>query len=145
MGKPLPMRALQQIVLRSPFNIRPLLGIRLHESAIGRGYVAGGLRAGVFAGWRSPAATRSRGLVRMARSSQSAPLRPVLQGDPYDYATTSGGCPCGEPLLVWSALIGHAFPEAYEPSGTTEYCELLKALATGFSISPLSRRQLGAV
>jgi len=37
-----PMRILQQVVLRSPFNIRPLLGVAPHESAIGRGYMAWG-------------------------------------------------------------------------------------------------------
>src|SRR5262249_14509603 len=37
-----PMRVLQQIVLRSPVNIRPLLGVSPHESAIGRGYMAWG-------------------------------------------------------------------------------------------------------
>ena len=31
---------LQQVVLRSPFNIRPLIGVKPHESAIGRGYMA---------------------------------------------------------------------------------------------------------
>ncbi|MFY4727745.1 hypothetical protein, partial [Nitrospira sp. BLG_2] len=39
-GRVLPMRALQQVVLRTPFNIRPVLGIPPHESAIGRGYLA---------------------------------------------------------------------------------------------------------
>src|SRR5882672_747731 len=41
-GKVFPMRVLQQVVLRAPFNIRPFLGIRRHESAIGRGYMAWG-------------------------------------------------------------------------------------------------------
>src|SRR5690242_43393 len=41
-GRVLPMRVLQQIVLRSPFNVRPLIGVRKHESPIGRGYMAWG-------------------------------------------------------------------------------------------------------
>src|SRR5262249_25416451 len=41
-GQILPMRVLQQLVLRSPINIRPLVGIAAHESAIGRGYMAWG-------------------------------------------------------------------------------------------------------
>ena len=39
-GRVWPMRVVQQVVLRSPFNIRPLIGLRPHESAIGRGYMA---------------------------------------------------------------------------------------------------------
>src|SRR5438045_1739755 len=42
LGKVPAMRVLQQVVLRAPFNVRPLLGIRAHESAIGRGYLAWG-------------------------------------------------------------------------------------------------------
>ena len=41
-GKVLPMRLLQQFVLRTPFNVRPLIGVWPHESAIGRGYMAWG-------------------------------------------------------------------------------------------------------
>ena len=44
-GRVLPMRVLQQIVLRAPFNIRPFIGIRPHESAIARGYMAWGYLA----------------------------------------------------------------------------------------------------
>ena len=41
-GRIFPMRLLQQLVLRAPFNIRPWLGVAPHESAIGRGYMAWG-------------------------------------------------------------------------------------------------------
>ena len=39
-GRVWPMRVVQQVVLRSPVNIRPLIGLKPHESAIGRGYMA---------------------------------------------------------------------------------------------------------
>ena len=35
-------------------------------------------------------------------------------GDPYEYATRRGRRPYGEPLLIWSALIGQTFLDAYE-------------------------------
>ena len=41
-GRILPMRILQQLVLRAPINVRPLLGIAPHASAIARGYMAWG-------------------------------------------------------------------------------------------------------
>src|SRR5690349_6469512 len=41
-GKVMPMRVLQQVVLRAPFNVRPFLGVAPHESPIGRGYMAWG-------------------------------------------------------------------------------------------------------
>ena len=42
MGRVFPMQILQQCVLRSPINIRPLLGVAPHDSAIARGYMAWG-------------------------------------------------------------------------------------------------------
>src|SRR5215510_2955188 len=39
-GRVWPMRIVQQLVLRSPVNIRPLIGLPPHESAIGRAYMA---------------------------------------------------------------------------------------------------------
>jgi hypothetical protein len=35
-------RLLIQIFKQSPFNLRPLLGVKPHDTAIGRGYMAGG-------------------------------------------------------------------------------------------------------
>jgi rhamnogalacturonyl hydrolase YesR len=113
-GRVLPMRVLQQLVLRAPVNIRPLLGVSPHESAIGRGYMAWGylLMYGRTrdARLRDEAAACLDWLVRnRARRSEVAGW-----GDPYDYATRGGRRPYGEPLLIWSALIGQAFLDAYE-------------------------------
>jgi rhamnogalacturonyl hydrolase YesR len=107
------MRVLQQLVLRAPVNIRPLLGIAPHESAIGRGYMAWAYvlmyertgeprladEAAVCLDWLSRHATRRSG--------------GMAWGDPYEYATRSGRRPYGEPLLIWTALIGQAFLDAY--------------------------------
>ncbi len=38
-------------------------------------------------------------------------------GDPYNYATRNGRRPYGEPLLIWSALIGQVFVDAARHSG----------------------------
>src|SRR5262249_32587070 len=112
-GRVLPMRVLQQVVLRAPVNIRPWLGIAPHESAIGRGYMAwayvlmsartGGPRlageaVACVAGLGRDASRRSGGMAG---------------GDPYEYATRGGRWPHGEPLLIWTALIGQAFLDAY--------------------------------
>ena len=118
----LPMRMLQQAVLRAPFNVRPLIGIRPHESAIGRGYMAVAYlrltphdRTGDY---RREAVACLEWLVR---HRSRAVAEQYCWGDPYDYATRAGHRERGEPLLVWTALIGHAFLLAYRSLAVERY------------------------
>ncbi len=113
-GRVFPMRVLQQVVLRAPFNIRPVLGVSPHESAIGRGYMA----------WAYARLYRLKGDRRLRDelvdclewliANRAPRCREFCWGDPYDYATRAGRRPYGEPLLIWSAQIGRAFLDAYE-------------------------------
>jgi rhamnogalacturonyl hydrolase YesR len=113
-GRVFPMRLLQQVVLRAPFNIRPFLGIAPHESAISRGYMAWGYL--LMNRLQADDSTRREAIacldwLMVNRSSRSTEF---CWGDPYEYATRGGRRPYGEPLLIWSSLIGQAFLDAYE-------------------------------
>ncbi|MGC4097229.1 MAG: hypothetical protein QM706_08950 [Nitrospira sp.] len=113
-GRIFPMRVLQQVVLRAPFNVRPLLGIPRHESAIARGYFAWGYV--LLHGLTGDDNARGEAVACLEwlttnRSSRSAEY---CWGDPYEYATRAGRRPFDAPLLIWSALIGQAFLDAYE-------------------------------
>jgi rhamnogalacturonyl hydrolase YesR len=48
-------------------------------------------------------------------------------GDPYEYATRGGRRPYGEPLLIWSALIGQAFLDAYEQLRDQRYLQVAES------------------
>jgi hypothetical protein len=117
-GKVLPMRVLQQVVLRSPINIRPLLGIRPHESSIGRGYLAWAYvllsRQGI-----DSARVREEAVacLRWLMANNADGYDRLCWGDPYEYATRSGRRRRSEPLLIWSALIGQAFLDAFDTLG----------------------------
>jgi rhamnogalacturonyl hydrolase YesR len=142
-GRVLPMRVLQQTVLRAPFNLRPFIGIHPHESAIGRGYMA----------W---------GLVRMGRRTGDGNLRDeavaCLQwlmvnrsqdemrfcwGDPYEYATRAGRRRRGQPLLIWSALIGHAFLDAYDWLQDPRYLTVAEGVRDWILALPRERTATG--
>jgi len=122
------MRILQQIVLRAPFNIRPFIGISPHESAIGRGYMAWGYvlmyRRREDHRLRREAIACLEWLIanRVHRSNG------ICWGDPYDYATRGGRRPYGEPLLIWSALIGQAFLDAYEVLRDERYLRVAEGI-----------------
>ena len=127
-GRILPMRVLQQVVLRAPFNIRPMIGVRPHESAIGRGYLAWGFltrfRATGLDRWRQEAVTCLDWLM----ANRAPRYDEFCWGDPYDYATRSGRRPYGEPLLIWSSLIGQAFLQAYEATSDRRYLDVARSI-----------------
>lgn len=123
----LPMRILQQVVLRAPFNIRPFLGISPHESAIGLGYMAWGylllFRLTGREALRHDAVTCLHWLI----TNRSPHSSEFCWGDPYEYATRGGRRSYGQPLLIWSALIGQVFLEAYEALGEPQYLEVAES------------------
>lgn len=138
-AKVFPMRVLQQAVLRAPFNIRPLLGIAPHESAIGRGYMAWGYL--LLYQMRGDENLRRKAIDclewLMARHAAHSPE--CCWGDPYEYATRSGRRSLGEPILIWSALIGQAFLDAYETLHDERFLHV--AESTGRWILSLPREQ----
>jgi hypothetical protein len=122
----LPMRVLQQVVLRAPFNVRPFIGIRPHESAIGRGYMAA---AYLVLASRDPAGDSREEAVAcldwlVRERSRSSGERDYSWGDPYDYASRGGRRERDAPLLVWTALIGHTFLDAYRALARERYLEV---------------------
>jgi rhamnogalacturonyl hydrolase YesR len=127
-GKVFPMRVLQQVVLRAPFNIRPLIGISPHESAIGRGYMAWGYlminRLNGDDNIRREAVACLEWLI----ANRASRYPEFCWGDPYEYATRGGRRQYGEPLLIWSALIGQVFLEAYEQFCDEKYLRVAESI-----------------
>jgi hypothetical protein len=113
-GYVLPMRVVQQVVLRAPFNIRPLLGISPHESAIGRGYMALGYLTMYRMDRNENVRREAINCLEWLMANRSPKSSEYCWGDPYEYATRGGRRPYGEPLLIWSSFVGQAFIDAYE-------------------------------
>jgi hypothetical protein len=127
-GRIPPMRVLQQVVLRAPFNIRPWLGVRPHESAIGRGYMAWAFIS-IFRRTGSPAAReQARACLAWLLANRAPRYDDCCWGDPYEYATRSGRRPRGEPILIWTALIGLAFLDAFEAWGDPQYRSVAESI-----------------
>jgi hypothetical protein len=142
MGRTLPMRVLQQAVLRAPMNIRPLVGVPPHESAIGRGYMAWSYVVQYRTDRRPAARVEAERCLDWLQTNRAASYRDFCWGDPYDYATRSGRRPLGEPLLIWSALIGQAFLDAHAAFGDDRHLRVAESI--GNWILALPREQTDA-
>lgn len=105
---------LQQGVRRFPMNLRPLVGVARDHSSKGMGFLARGfIRLHQAIGdktWRDKAELALRWLIE----NQSRAYSGACWGNHFDYQSRTFYLPKGEPTVVWTALIGHAFLDAYE-------------------------------
>ena len=142
-GRVLPMRILQQLVLRSPFNVRPVIGVVPHESAIGRAYMAWGYltmcRSAASSAILDEAVSCLAWLVMHRAQGQDE----FCWGDPYHYATRSGRRPLGAPILIWTALIGQVFLDAFEVLGNTQYLRVAESVGRWIFSLPKEETECG--
>jgi rhamnogalacturonyl hydrolase YesR len=121
-------RVLQQVVLRSPWNIRPLLGVPALESAPARGYMA----AGYLALYRHSKSVEDREraieCLDWLTNNKSPGYSDFAWGNQFNYATRTGKRPRLEPIIVWSALNGQAFVDAYEILDEEKYLEVARSV-----------------
>lgn len=142
-GRIPPMRVLQQVVLRAPFNIRPLLGVRPHESAIGRGYMAWAYIS-IYRRTRSLVAReQARTCLSWLVAQRASRYDELCWGDPYEYATRSGRRPLGEPILIWTALIGLAFLDAFDAFGDRQHLRAAESIGRWMLALPAERTDSG--
>jgi polysaccharide biosynthesis protein VpsJ len=108
------LTVLQQGVRRFPVNVRPAVGIRKSHSTKGMGFLARGFM-------RMHEATRDTAWLDKVEfalqwliENQSKGYSGACWGNHFDYQSRTFYLPKGMPTVVWTALIGHAFLDAYE-------------------------------
>ncbi len=142
-GRTFPMRILQQIVLRSPFHIRPLIGISPHESAIGRGYMAWGYLTMCRSGASPAIKAEAVSCLTWLMMHRAQGHEEFCWGDPYDYATRSGRRPFGAPILIWTALIGQVFLDAFEVLSDAQYLHVAESVGRWIQALPQEHTPTG--
>jgi hypothetical protein len=118
---------LQQSVRRFILNLRPLLGIKKHQSSKGMGFLARGfLRLYQSSGddiWREKAEFALQWLI----DSRSKAYNGACWGNHFDYQSRGFYLPKGVPTVVWTSLIGHAFLDAYDLLKKDQYLEIAQS------------------
>jgi hypothetical protein len=139
---PLSRQLLQQGVRRFPWNLRPLLGIKPATSTKAVGYLARAyLRLyGLGGDLRHLAA--AEGCLAWLLENASPGYSGLCWGNHFDYQSRVFYLPKGEPTVVWTALIAHAFLDAWEITGKAEYAAAATSVAE-FVVTDLERRPEG--
>ncbi len=128
LNKELPQRILQQFVRRNPLNLRPLLGIKPDKSSKGMSFLGSGyLKMYEITGldyYKHNAAFCFDWLVENYSKGYSG----YCWGNAFDYVSRAFYLPKDSPTLVWTALIGHHFVEAFKVLNNPKYLDVLKKI-----------------
>jgi uncharacterized protein YyaL (SSP411 family) len=114
LGNLLAERILQQSVRQCPLNLRPLLGISPQDSTKGRGYMAHGYLLLYRATRQRPYLEKARRCLEWLDEHRVPRFRNHSWSNHFDFVGRAGGYGKDDPIIVWTALIGHAYVEAFE-------------------------------
>lgn len=133
---------LQQGVRRFPVNLRPLLGIRPSRSSKGHGYLARAyLKLHRHTGEQAYL-DKAVACLDWLRENASRKYGGMSWGNHFDYQSRVFYLPKGTPTIVWVALIGQAFVDAWEATADKRHLEIARE-ACEFIMTGLERRADG--
>ena len=107
-------RVLQQIIWKSPINLRPMLGVRPLESTKGRGFMAWSYLFRAKTDGSDTARSKAIACLDWLSTHTSSTQHGIAWGNHFDFSTRGGRMPAHAPSLVWTSLIGQAYLEAFE-------------------------------
>jgi rhamnogalacturonyl hydrolase YesR len=136
-------RCLTAAVLRTPFHIRPWIGIRPHTSTKGMGYMAWGYVKMYALSGDPEYRHRAERCFDWLVNHRSPENEHYCWGNHFPFSTRAGTIPTHAPTIVWSSLIGLAFLEAYEVLGTTQYLEVASSVAEWIKTLPREQTRNG--
>lgn len=127
-GNSLAERLFIQAVRQCPVNLRPLIGIKPHESSMGRGCMAAGhlylYQCTGLQEHRESATACLKWLIE----NRSPLSKEYAWGHHFDWTSRAGRQPMHMPIIVWTSLAGHTFLDAYEVLGAREYFEVARSV-----------------
>jgi hypothetical protein len=110
-------RLLQQLIRQSPINLRPVLGVSPKESTKGRGYMASGYVMLYRVTRQQEYLDKALRCLEWLDKHKVARFRHHSWSNHYDFASRFGRYTKDDPIIVWTALIGHAYIDAFEITG----------------------------
>jgi rhamnogalacturonyl hydrolase YesR len=136
-------RLLLQLIRQSPINLRPLMGVKPLDSTIGRGYMAWGYCHMFNVTGDQSYKTKIISCLDWLIENKCSGYPEYSWGKHFDFASRAGLYKAFEPILIWTALIGHAFLEAYEVLGENKYLEVADSICRWIVKLPRNQTESG--
>ena len=127
-GNLLAERVLQQVIWKSPWNIRPLVGVKPLDSTKGRGFMAWGYLLRFKATGDTAFRDKAVACLDWLMGNKTPKYAEYCWGNHFDFASRGGRIPAQEPTTVWSGLIGQAFLEGFEQTGDEKYLHVAQSI-----------------
>ncbi len=121
-------RILQQLVWKSPWNIRPLVGVKPLDSTKGRGFMAWGYLMRFKETGDVAYRNKATACLDWLMANKTPKYPQYCWGNHFDFSTRGGRIPRQEPTIVWSGLIGQAFMEGFEQTGDEKYLNVAESI-----------------
>lgn len=136
-------RLLQQLVWRSPVNIRPILGVKPKDSFIGRGYMAWGYLIRYKKTNDEKYKRKAIDCLEHLKINKAPGYKDYSWGKTHDFASRGGRQGKFEPITVWTSLIGFAFLEAYEITKDKSHLEVVESVCNWILSIPRNQTSSG--
>lgn len=146
-------RLLMQANRQSPLNLRPLLGISPQESTKGRGYMAAGYLARYRATQDAAMLAKAEACLDWLDHHRARKYPDHSWSNHFDFTSRGGTYTKDDPIIVWTALIGFSYLDAYEVTRNARWLEIADSVcrwimklprektATGSCLSYLAHKQ----
>jgi hypothetical protein len=127
LGNLFAQRLLQQTIRQSPINLRPLLGVKPKDSSKGQGYMAWGYLLLYRATGLKPYLEKAVRCLNWLEQNKVPRFQHHSWSNVFDYASRNGYYTKDDPIIVWTALIGHAFMEGYDLSQNEKFLRVAES------------------
>lgn len=142
-GQLLPERLLMQVIRQSPVNLRPLMGVRPKDSTKGRGYMAAGYVFRYRATGDRKYLDRATECLEWLDQHKVARFRFHSWSNHFDFCSRGGSYTSDDPIIVWTALIGQAYIEAYEVTKRDWFLQIAESTCNWIMELPREQTQSG--
>lgn len=136
-------RVLMQVVRRSPVNLRPLLGISRKESTKGSGYFAAGY-LNLHKLGRPGFGEKAKERLVWLDGHKVERFENHSWSNHFDFSSRGGRYTSQDPIIVWTALIGHTFVDGYEVLKESRFLEVAESAARWIMSLPREETDEGA-
>jgi hypothetical protein len=117
-------RILMQTIRQSPINLRPFMGVRPKESTKGRGYMALGYLFRYRTTGEPIYLRKAEACLDWLDRHKASKFAKHSWSNHFDFSSRGGSYTKDDPIIVWTALIGFAFLEAYEVTGNIRWMHI---------------------
>ena len=136
-------RLLQQLIRQSPLNLRPVLGVKPKDSTKGRGYMASGYVMLYRVTKQQEYLDKALACLEWLDVHKVARFKYHSWSNHFDFVSRGGRYTQNDPIIVWTALIGHAYVDAFEVTGNERLLEVATSVCNWILELPRERTERG--